>query len=102
MDTDRGRFSPWKELRCSVLSAYCRQLSPHSSVFLLAALASIPSYVPTVAQIMASRSAHTEERERQGDGGRGCARGRGTVGGKGEGGGREKKPTACAEKERGY
>lgn len=32
-------------------------------MLLLTALASIPSYVPTVAQIMASRSAHTEERE---------------------------------------
>lgn len=49
-------------------------------MFLLTALASIPSYVPTVAQIMASRSAHTGEREarrwrerlreREGNGGR--------------------------------
>lgn len=49
-------------------------------MLLLTALASIPSYVPTVAQIMASRSAHTEEREarrwrerlreREGNGGR--------------------------------
>lgn len=37
--------------------------SPPAAALLLTALASIPSYVPTVAQIMASRSAHTEERE---------------------------------------
>lgn len=57
--------------------------------------------MPAVAQIMASRSAHTEEREerrwrerlreREGNGGREGGRARE----KGEGGGCEEKPTAC-------
>lgn len=93
-----GGFAPWKELCCSAWWA----CSPHSSAFLLSALASIPSYVPTVAQIMASRSAHTEEREARRWRERLCEREGGREGGKGEGGGREPRPTACAEKERGY
>ncbi|KAI9534405.1 hypothetical protein NQZ68_014823 [Dissostichus eleginoides] len=68
---------------------------PQLSLFLLTAHSPIASYVPTAAQIMASRSAHTGERER-GDGGRGCARGRGMEREReGEGGGCEEKPTAC-------
>lgn len=67
-------------------------------MFLLTAHSSIPSYVPAVAQIMASRSAHTEKRERRGDGG-----GRLNEGGerreeRGEGGGCEEKLTACIVK----
>lgn len=38
---------------------------PHRCLFLLTAQSSMLSYVPAVAQIMASRSAHAKERERE-------------------------------------